>query len=157
MVAQQLASYNIDVAALTETRLEGEGSLTEVGQGYTFFWKGVPPGQPRHHGIGLAIKSNIARTLTEQPVGHSTRLMSVRIPLERSKYMTIICAYAPTLVADEDIMDQFHCSLTQLLQSVTREDKLWLLGDFNARVGADATVWPEVLGRHGTGSMASNV
>ena len=36
-VAQQLASYDIDVAALTETSLEGEGSMTEVGQATCFF------------------------------------------------------------------------------------------------------------------------
>ena len=88
MVALQLASYDIDVAALTETRLEGEGSLIEQGQGYTFFWRGVPSGQPRIHGIALAIKNKIVRSLSEQTVGHSERLMSVRIPLERSKYMT---------------------------------------------------------------------
>ena len=74
MVAQQLASYNIDVAALTEIRLAGEGLLTEVGQGYTFFWRGVPEGQPRIHGVGLALKNNIVRSLTELPVGHSERL-----------------------------------------------------------------------------------
>ena len=44
MVAQTLASYDVDVAALSETRLAGEGTLTEVGQEYTFFWKGVPEG-----------------------------------------------------------------------------------------------------------------
>ena len=156
MVAQTLASYDVDVAALSETRLAGEGSLTEVGQGYTFFWKGVPEGQPRVHGVGLAIRNSIARCLTELPVGHSERLMSVRIPLARSKHMTIISAYAPTLVADEDSKDEFYSALTLLLQGVSREDRLVLMGDFNARVGADTDVWEGVLGPHGTGKMNAN-
>ena len=156
MVAQTLASYDVDVAALSETRLAGEGSLKEVGQGYTFFWKGVPEGQPRVHGVGLAIRDSIARSLTELPVGHSERLMSVRLPLARSRHMTIISAYAPTLMADEDTKDQFYSELTLLLQRVSREDRLVLMGDFNARVGADAGVWEGVLGSHGTGKMNAN-
>ena len=156
IVAQQLAAYDIDIAALSETRLSGEGSLTEVGQGYTYFWRGVPEGQPRVHGVGLAIRNKIVNSLTELPVGHSERLMSVRVPLARSKYMTIISAYAPTLQAEEEVKDQFYCALTQLLQRVHREDKLWILGDFNARVGTDADVWPGVLGHHGIGNMNSN-
>ena len=42
LVALELARYNIDLEALSETRLHGEDSLSEVGAGYTFFWRGVP-------------------------------------------------------------------------------------------------------------------
>jgi len=42
LIAAELHRYNIDIAALSETRLADEGSLTEVGAGYTFFWKGLP-------------------------------------------------------------------------------------------------------------------
>ena len=156
MVAQALAAYDVDVAALSETRLAGEGSLTEVGQGYTFYWRGVPEGRARIHGVGFALKNDLVKSLTELPIGHSERLMSLRLPLARSKHMTIISAYAPTLVADDDVKDEFYCALTQLLQSVKPEDKLVLMGDFNARVGTDAEVWNGILGPHGTGNMNSN-
>ena len=43
LLAAELQRYNIDIAALSETRLADEGSLTEVAGGYTFFWKGLPP------------------------------------------------------------------------------------------------------------------
>ena len=127
-----------------------------MGQGYTFFWKGQPPREPGHHGKGLAIWSNIARTLKEQTKGHSTRLISVWIPLERSNYITIICAYTRTLVADEGANEHFYCSLIQLIQNVNRKVKLWVLGDFKVRVAADATVLPGVKGRHDRGSMNRN-
>ena len=39
LAAAKLNRYSIDIAALSETRLADEGSLTEVGEGYTFFWK----------------------------------------------------------------------------------------------------------------------
>ena len=155
-MAKTLLAYDIDIAALSETRLSGEGSLTEIGQGYTFFWRGVPEGQPRIHGVGLAVRSSLLKSIQELPVGHSERLMTVRIPLERSNHMTIISAYAPTLAATEETKDEFYASLAAVLQTVERGDRLVLMGDFNARVGSDYMIWEGVLGRHGTGKMNSN-
>ena len=42
LIACELARYNINIAALSETRLSAEGSLVEIGTGYTFFWCGLP-------------------------------------------------------------------------------------------------------------------
>ena len=36
-VAKELQCYDIDIAALSETRLADEGSLKEAGGDYTFF------------------------------------------------------------------------------------------------------------------------
>ena len=36
LIACELARYNIDIALLCETRLPDEGSLVEIGTGYTF-------------------------------------------------------------------------------------------------------------------------
>ena len=68
LVAAELRRYNIDIAAISETRLPGEDSLTEMGEGYTFFWKGLSPDAPRLHGVGFAIKSDLLRRLPETPV-----------------------------------------------------------------------------------------
>lgn len=59
LIAHELKRYNVDIAALSETRLSGEDSLTEVGEGYTFFWKGLPEGERRLHGVGFAVKSKL--------------------------------------------------------------------------------------------------
>ncbi len=40
LVAKELARYNVDIAALSETRLADKDQLTEHGGGYTFFWSG---------------------------------------------------------------------------------------------------------------------
>ena len=36
IIARELARYNIDIAALSETRISGSTQLEEVGAGYTF-------------------------------------------------------------------------------------------------------------------------
>ena len=40
LIVCELAIYNIDIAALSETILPDEGSLVEMGTGYNFFWSG---------------------------------------------------------------------------------------------------------------------
>ena len=78
-----------------------EGSLKEEKEGYTFFWKGLREEDPRIHGVGLAISNELLQGLAEMPIGHSERLMSLRIPLAKGNFATVICAYGPTLDSDE--------------------------------------------------------
>ena len=51
IVSEMLDSYNIDICALSETRVSGETIITEHGpRGYTFFLKGLPEGEKQLHG-----------------------------------------------------------------------------------------------------------
>ena len=155
-MALELAKYNIDIAALSETRLHGEDSLTEVGAGYTFFWKGVPEGTRRNHGVGFAVKSQLLQCIPESPIGINERLMTWRIPLTKGRFATLISAYAPTLDAEHNIKEDFYRALDSAIQKTQTTDKLILLGDFNARVGTEHLVWNKVLGQHGVGKMNNN-
>ena len=53
LLAHELDRYSIDVVALSETRLSGEGSITEGS--YIIFWRGYLDGQVRQHGVSLVI------------------------------------------------------------------------------------------------------
>ena len=57
LVAMELAKYNIDIAALCETRFSESGSLNDLE--YSFFWSGKPKGERREAGVGFAIKKDI--------------------------------------------------------------------------------------------------
>ncbi|KAL1254504.1 hypothetical protein QQF64_016733 [Cirrhinus molitorella] len=106
LTAKELARYNIDIAALSETRLPDEGSLTELTSGYTFFWKGHAQTEDKIHRVGLAIKTTLLKNLPDLPVGINERLMKIRLPLNEKWYATVISAYAPTITsADETIAD----------------------------------------------------
>ena len=69
LVAHELSRYNIDLAALSETRISGEDSIVEEGEGYTFFWKGLPPDVPRQHGVGFAIRTFSLSHIPKTPTG----------------------------------------------------------------------------------------
>ena len=156
IVGYELARYNIDIAALSETRLAETGDLTEVGAGYTFFWSGKGKDEAREAGVGFAVRSTLVSQLETLPKGLSDRLMTMRIPLTGKAHLTLISSYAPTMAYSDDYKEQFYQSLSSLIHSVPKHDKLILLGDFNARVGRDRSAWPGVLGPHGIGNMNSN-
>ncbi|XP_076069222.1 uncharacterized protein LOC143041277 [Oratosquilla oratoria] len=118
LVCKELARFNIDVAALSETRLPEEGNIREAGTGYTVFWKGKAPEEPRIHGVGFAIRSQL--------VQH-----------------------------DED-KATFYTQLDHTIQAVPANDKLVVLGDFNARVGKDHHLWEGIIGHHGIGNCNAN-
>ncbi len=80
-MARTLKRYNIDIAALSETRFSGESSLEEIGGGYTIYWIGNPEGVPRTGGVALAIRSSIAQCLETLPKGINDRLIIMRMKL----------------------------------------------------------------------------
>jgi len=130
--------------------------LCEADAGYTFFWKGLPHDARRIHGIGFAIRSSLLAQITESLVGINERLMTLHLPLIKGRFMTVVSAYAPTLVSDETTKDSFYSCLHATLQAVPRNDRLVILGDFNAWVGTNHNVWSGVIRKHGLGNANSN-
>ncbi|KAK6976599.1 craniofacial development protein 2 [Biomphalaria glabrata] len=102
------------------------------------------------------VKQSLAKKLLDIPVGHSDRLMSLRLPLDGSRNVTIISAYASTLPAEPKTKKRFYDDLRRVLCKVNTTDKLIIMGDCNARVGNDYSAWPGVLGKHDIGNCNDN-
>uniref|UniRef100_A0A183SQQ3 Endo/exonuclease/phosphatase domain-containing protein n=1 Tax=Schistocephalus solidus TaxID=70667 RepID=A0A183SQQ3_SCHSO len=88
--------------------------------------------------------------------GINDRLMNLCLPLREDQFATIISAYAPPMTSSDAVKDKFDEDLHALLAIVPKADKLIVLGDFNARVGAGHAAWQGVLGPHGLGSCNDN-
>ena len=142
LVGKVLQRYNIDVAALSETRLADTGEITEVGAGYTLFLLGKTSDERRDAGVGFAIRTSLVMKLESLPKGINDRLIVMRLPLKGKKYLTLISAYAPTMSYTQEQNELFYQNLPSLLRTVPKDNKLVLLGDFNARVGNDSQSWP---------------
>ena len=78
---------------------------------------------------------------TPEPSGHSDRIVSMRLPLKNKQYATLFSVYTPTLQAELAEKEKFYSELRILPQGTPTDDKLLVLGDFNARVGQDAVTW----------------
>ena len=157
LVARELARYNIDIAALSETRFAGEGQLCEKGAGYTFFWSGKAVEERREAGVGFAVRTSLVGKMVGVPKGVNDRLMTMQLPLSHGKkHATIVSAYAPTMTNPDEVKDRFYEDLNAVIEAVPKSDKLFILGDFNARVGSDNITWDGVIGKFGVGRYNSN-
>ena len=63
--------------------------------------------------------------------------------------ITVIQAYAPTSSAEEAEVEWFYEDLQDLLEVIPRKDVLFIIGDWNAKVGSQET--PGVTGKFGLG------
>nr|VZI36548.1 unnamed protein product [Spirometra erinaceieuropaei] len=151
LVARELARYKVDIAALSETRFSEQGQLEEVGAGYTCSWIGRPWAERRGAGVAFAIRHDIVGRLPCLPQGINDRQMSPRLLLRRGEgqFAPIISAYVQPMTSRDAARDKFYKDLHALLATVSKADKLIVLGDLNARVGTDHTAWRGVLGPHG--------
>ena len=63
--------------------------------------------------------------------------------------ITVIQVYAPTSNAEEAEVERFYEDLQDLLELTPKKDVLFIIGDWNAKVGSQQT--PGVTGKFGLG------
>ena len=63
--------------------------------------------------------------------------------------ITVIQVYAPTSNAEEAEVERFYEDLQDLLELTPQKDALFIIGDWNAKVGSQET--PGVTGKFGLG------
>ena len=63
--------------------------------------------------------------------------------------ITVIQVYAPTSIAEEVEVEQFYKDLQDILQQTPKKDVLFIIGDWNAKVGSQEI--PGVTGKFGLG------
>ena len=63
--------------------------------------------------------------------------------------ITVIQVYAPTSNAEEAEVEPFYEDLQDLLELTPKKDVLFIIGDWNAKVGSQET--PRVTGKFGLG------
>ena len=75
-------------------------------------------------------------------------MISVRLQ-SKPFNITEIQVYAPTSDAEEAEFERFYKDLQDLLKLIPKKDVLFIIGDWNAKVGSQEI--PAVTGKFGTG------
>ena len=85
--------------------------------------------------FGFAVRTALLQSTQESSIAVDERLMTLRLPLAKNRFATFVSVYAPTLESSDDVKDCFYDTLYSTLRRILQDEKIILLGDFNARVG----------------------
>lgn len=155
-VAQEMRNYNIPLLGLCETRWLQAGQL-RLTTGEMVLYSGHTEDDAHHtEGVALMLAPEAQRSLIGwEPV--NSRIITAQFATQKKniKLNTIQC-YAPTNDATQEKKDDFYDQLQSVLDRQRAKDITILMGDFNAKTGADNTGYKDIMGTHGLGQMNEN-
>ena len=130
--------YSIDVLALQEIRWTGQGIFEK--KKHSVFYSC----QNKHHqfGTGFIVNKRIRNNVIEfKPVNE--RICKLRLK-GRHYNISIICAHAPTEDKENIEKEIFYDLLENTYENCPQSDMKFLIGDFNAKIGKDFVIKPNV-------------
>ena len=137
--------YNLTLMGICEVRWTGHGE-TKLQTRETLLYVGKY--EKRHEaGVALLLSKKAAYSLLEW------NSVPDRIITAGFKKVPIIMCYAFTNTAKEKDKNSFYAHLQSVLDKILNRDMLILMGDMNAKVGADHTDKQREMGRHGLDEM----
>ncbi|XP_068741873.1 craniofacial development protein 2-like [Montipora capricornis] len=144
VINNELLRLQVDIAALQETRLADTGTLKE--KDFFFFLAREECRGPKRAWSWIFCQEHLAL---------SECLMTLHLHTSNSP-VTLVSAYLPTLTSTAEAKDEFYANLSDIMKTIPPKENLIILGDFNARVGADHDSWPSCLGHFGVGKINDN-
>ena len=101
----------------------------------------------RRNGLAIMVNKRVRNAVLGCNL-RNDRMISVRFQ-GKPFNITVIHVYAPTSNAEEAEVERFYEDLQDLLELTPKNDVLFIIGDWNAKVGSQET--PGVMGKFGLG------
>ena len=138
-----MARVNVDILGISELKWTGMGEFNSDDH-YIYYC-----GQEslRRNGVAIMVNKRVQNAVPGCNLKND-RMISVRF---RGKpfNITVILVYAPTRNAEEAEVKQFYEDLQDILELTPQRSVLFIIGDWNAKVGSQET--PGVTGKFGLG------
>ena len=142
VVKQETARVNIDILEISELRWTGMGEFNSDDH-YIYYY-----GQESLRGNGVAIIVNKSPTCSTWMRSQKQQNDLCSFPRQTIQYHSN-SSLCPTSNTKEAEVEQFYEDLHDLLALTSQKYVLFIIGDWNAKVGSQET--PEVTGKFGLG------
>ena len=138
-----MARVNVDILGISELKWTGMGECNSDDQ-YIYYC-----GQEslRRHGVAIMVNKRVQNAVLGCSLKND-RKISVCFQGKPFSIM-VIQAYAPTSNAEEAEVEWSYEDLQDLLELTPKKDVLFIIGDWNAKLGSQET--PGVTGKFGLG------
>ena len=143
MVKQEKARMNVDILGISELKTTEMGEFNSDGH-YIYYC-----GQEslRRNGIPIIVNKRVQNAVLGCNL-KTDRMISVHFQ-GKSFNITVIQVYALTSNAEEVEVEWFYEDVEDILELTPENDVLFIVGDWNAKVGSQET--PGVTGKFGLG------
>ena len=133
VVKQKMTRVNIDVLGISELKWTGMGEYNSDDH-YIYYC-----GQKsfRRNGVAHIVNKRVRNAVLGCNLKND-RMISVRFQGKPFNIM-VIQVYAPTSNAEEAEVERFYEDLQDLLELTPKKDVLFIIGDWNAKVGSQET------------------
>ena len=138
-----MARVNIDILGISELKWTGMGEFNS--DDYYIYYCGQE--SLRRNGLAIMVKKIVQNAVLGCNLKNN-RMISVRFQ-GKPFNITVIQVYALTRNAEEAEVEWFYEDLQNLLELTPKKDVLFIIGDWNAKVGSQET--PGVTGKFGLG------
>ena len=125
-----MARVNIDILGISKLKLSGMGEFNSDDH-YTYY---CGQGSLRRNGVAIMVNKRVRNAVLRCNLKNN-RMISIRFQ-GKPFNITVIQAYAPTSHTEEAEAEWFYEALQDLLELTPRKDVLFIIGDWNAKVGS---------------------
>ena len=141
VVKQEMARVNVDILGISELKWTGMGEFTS--DDHYIYYCGKE--SLRSNGVAIMVNKRVQNVVLRCNLKND-RMISVRFQ-GKPFNITVIQVYAPTSNAEEAEVERFYEDLQDLLELTPQKDVLFIIGDWNAKVGSQET--PGVTAKFG--------
>ena len=143
VVKQEIARVNVDILGTSELKWTGMGEFNSDDH-YVYYC-----GQEslRRNGVAIVVNKRVRNAVLGCNLKND-RKISVRFH-GKPFNITVIQVYAPASNVEEAEVERFYEDLQDLLELTPKKDVLFIIGDWDAKVGSQET--PGVTGKFGLG------
>ena len=143
VVKQDMERVNVDILGISELKWSGMGEFNSDDH-YIYYC-----GQEylRRSGVAIMVNKRVQNAVLGCNLKND-RMISICFQAKPFN-ITVIQVYAPTNNAEEAEVEWFYEDLQDLLDLTPKKDVLFIIGDWNAKVGSQET--PGVTGKFGLG------
>ena len=133
-----MARVNVDILGIRELKWTGMGEFNSDDH-YIYYFRQESLGR---NGVAIMVNKIVRNAVLGCNLKNG-RMNSVHLQ-GKSFNITVIQVYAPTSNAEEAEVEGFYEDLQDLLELTPKKDVLFIIGDWNAKVGSQET--PGVTG-----------
>ena len=130
VVKQEMAKVNINILGISELKWTRMGEFNS--DDYYVYYCGQE--SLRKNGVAIMVNKRVQNAVLGCNLKND-RMISVHFQ-GKPFNVTVIQAYAPTSNAEEAEVELFYEDLKNLLELTHKKDVLFIIGDWNAKVGS---------------------